>query len=516
MDAEGAALAHDAVEKQRGGLGDGIVIDEELLELINQKQGAGHGLLAPGALVAGNVLHSQLAEDVAAALEFVVHPLKHAEAEFAVALNGDDAGMGQLLGGIALEFHALLEVNEVELDLVRAARQREVGDDDVEQGGLAGTGLACEQRMLARAFADGQVLQLGGTGAADGNAQLVGGVICPQFVRLGRDLGEGHFHAVGVDAALADFVDEADGKIGVGRGIEAKTGAGLRLHRAHDEALRFVADADAGFPQVFWNKAIWKRLALIPVNEGVNPALGTAGRNAHQALGGHVAEVRREVGDHQHVVLFGHAAGLFVVLGDALVLVAQVHLDHLFDVLVELGEALLNLVALGPDTAVDQALFIVRQVHETGEVLAQAHGVDDGEAQLAWRCVGQQAQDDVVERAYHGGFTGVLRLEQQRAFIREGEGQWQAEGWRSGQSKAGILGQRFSALAQVEIEVRKLGVGTELRGRHPGFAQLVGPFREADGGGGSHGCCPIVHRTSFRLPVLLKVAPLLLLLITQA
>ena len=80
--------------------------------------------------------------------------------------------MGEPVGGVAFELDAFLEVHEVELDLLRAAPQREVGDDDVEEGGFARAGFAGDQAVLAGAFADGEVLELGRAGAADGHAQL--------------------------------------------------------------------------------------------------------------------------------------------------------------------------------------------------------------------------------------------------------------------------------------------------------------------------------------------------------
>ncbi len=117
VDAERAALAHDAVEEKRRSLGDGIVLDEKLLELVDDQQRAREFLGAARALVAGHVLDAQLAEEIAAPAQFLVHALEHAQGEFAVALDGDDARVRQPLLGVAFEFDALLEVDEVELDL---------------------------------------------------------------------------------------------------------------------------------------------------------------------------------------------------------------------------------------------------------------------------------------------------------------------------------------------------------------------------------------------------------------
>ena len=62
------------------------------------QQRARHRLGAAGAFVAGDVLHAELAEHIAAPLQFLIHALEHAQAEFAVALDGDDARVRQSLG----------------------------------------------------------------------------------------------------------------------------------------------------------------------------------------------------------------------------------------------------------------------------------------------------------------------------------------------------------------------------------------------------------------------------------
>ena len=51
----------------------------------------------------------------------------------------------------------------------------------------------------------------------------------------------------------------------------------------------------------------------------------------------------------------------------------------------QVGQSLLDVGRLGPDAAADKRLVVVGQVHEGGEVLAQADRVDDGEAHLARR-----------------------------------------------------------------------------------------------------------------------------------
>ena len=110
------------------------------------KQDARHGRVGPRLAEALEVLHADLAEQVAAALQLDVQPLEHAEAELALALDRDDPGVRQLERGVDLELDALLEVDQVELDLVGAVAEGRVGDQGVQQGRLARAGLAGDER----------------------------------------------------------------------------------------------------------------------------------------------------------------------------------------------------------------------------------------------------------------------------------------------------------------------------------------------------------------------------------
>jgi len=53
--------------------------------------------VSPGPLVTGDILHAEFAEHVAAAPQFFIDTLKHAQCELAVALDRDDLGMGRCL-----------------------------------------------------------------------------------------------------------------------------------------------------------------------------------------------------------------------------------------------------------------------------------------------------------------------------------------------------------------------------------------------------------------------------------
>jgi len=65
-------------------------------------------------------------------------------------------------------------------------------------------------------------------------------------------------------------------------------------------------------------------------------------------------------------------------------------------VFIQLGELLVDLVWLGPNSAIDEILFEVSEVHDRRKILAQLYRVDDREAELAgWRG-SQEPENDIV------------------------------------------------------------------------------------------------------------------------
>ena len=417
VNAERATLAHNAVEQQRRALRDAIVLHEQLLKLVNQQQHARHRLLAAGALVAGDVLRAEFAEQIAAALEFVVHALQHAQAELAVALDGDDPRVRQFVRGVALELDALLEVHEVKLHLLRAAPEREVGDDDVKQRGLAGTGLARDQAVLPRALTEREVLQLRRARAADRHAQFARRLQRPHLIVVRRDFGERHFDAIRIGAVLADLLEQLRGEFRVGRRVEREFDA-VPVRVGQREAIALGHDADGVLAQFLRHKFHRRGLALIPMDEQMHAATRAAGGDALQALHRHLAEVRREIRDDEEMIFLRQPPGLRVVFRERFVFVAQIHLRDLLDVFVEIGEALLELRLLRPDAAVDEALLEIRQVHDAGEVLSEANRIEDRESQPARRRAGEQAQHEIVQRADDLLLPRLLGLKQARDACR--------------------------------------------------------------------------------------------------
>ena len=91
VNAKRAALPDDAVQQHRRALRNAVFLGEKFLKLVNhQQRRAASASAAAGAFVAGQILRADFAEQIAAPAQFVVHALQHAQAKFAVALDGDD------------------------------------------------------------------------------------------------------------------------------------------------------------------------------------------------------------------------------------------------------------------------------------------------------------------------------------------------------------------------------------------------------------------------------------------
>ena len=133
MNAKGTPLTDDSVQQQRCRLGNLIVLNKELLKLVNDQERTGNLFRPAGTFVSWNILHAKFAEEVAPSTQLVIHTLQDTEGKLPVALDCNDSCMGQLLCSITLELHPLFEVHKIKFNLVRAAPERQVGDDDMEQ-----------------------------------------------------------------------------------------------------------------------------------------------------------------------------------------------------------------------------------------------------------------------------------------------------------------------------------------------------------------------------------------------
>ena len=145
MHAERTALPHQAVQQQGDFLGDLVVLDEELLELVDDQQDPRHRDFGPGLAEAVQVLAAGSRKSSPRSFSSAssrCSTLKPNSRSLSTAMT---RGVGQLHRGVDLELDALLEVDQVQLDLVGAVAQGHVGDQGVQQGRLAGAGLAGDQ-----------------------------------------------------------------------------------------------------------------------------------------------------------------------------------------------------------------------------------------------------------------------------------------------------------------------------------------------------------------------------------
>ena len=222
VDAKRTALPHQAVQQQRGVLGDLVVLHEELLELVDDQQHAGQLDVRIGVAVALQVLHALVAEQIAPASQFDVQPLQDAHAKFAFAFDGDHAGVRQVQRSVRFELDALLEIHQVEMDFVRTVVQRQIGDHGVQQGRFAGARLAGDQHVLRGAFSQPQVLQVGRAGAAQRHLDLRAAVQGPPIALRRRHGTKRHLDAAGVLGPFADTAHDRRDAVVAGRLLQGQ------------------------------------------------------------------------------------------------------------------------------------------------------------------------------------------------------------------------------------------------------------------------------------------------------
>src|SRR5580765_8203915 len=250
-----------------------VVLDEELLEFVYDQERAGKRFGASGPFVARKVLNAEPAEKITAPPQFFIHSFQDTQPEFPIAFDRDDPRMRQPATGVALEFDTLLEVHKVELDLVRAAPEREVGDEDVKQRGFARARFAGDEGMLASALTQREVLKLGRARASDGDANFGRGLQRPKRGILRGNFGKRHFHPVGVRTAAADLREERRGEIGIRWRVQ-KQSCSLQWFAGQKETATVGADANAGLSKIVRGR--FHRFSLVPVNQGVHAAPGSA------------------------------------------------------------------------------------------------------------------------------------------------------------------------------------------------------------------------------------------------
>ena len=426
MYAERPALPHEPIQQQPRPLGQPIVLGEQLLELVDEQQRARHGLAGIRPAVARQVLHLGGPEQLAAPVHHAVQPLQHAQSELAVRLDGDRPRVGQVVRGVGLELHALLEVDQVELDLVGAVPQRQVGDEHVQQRGLARAGLPGDEHVLRHAAAEREPLESRRAAAAHRHRHVVGRIGRPQPPLVRRDGGERHLHVGRLPGPLA-YVPEYVRLHGLRRrGVDGQREPAVDIVVPH-QLLALLVQHDRVAAQVHLLDAVGQLLPGVADDERVHAAARPAVDDAQQALGGLLGEAGGEIGDDHEAIRFGQLAGLLVVADDRVELVAEVLLDHVLHVLGQVDEALLDVLGLGPDSRADEGLVVVGEVHEAGEVLAEPDRIEQGEPRPSRRQGRQQPQHHGVQRGDGPLAAVALRADQQRALLREGQHRRQGE-----------------------------------------------------------------------------------------
>ena len=326
----------------------------------------------------------------------------------------------------------------------------------MEQRRLAGAGFAGDEDVLRGAFAEEHVLQSASAGFADRHVDAGGAVLLPPVAVFRSDRGERHFDAEGLDGSLADLGVEPSRDILGGRRIDdQRILAELIVHP--DIFAVAVDEGGAGFFQVFDPDAVGHRVACIDEEKRVDAATGARRGEADDALGRIGREVDGEVGHDQVAKRFGDFVGLFVVLGERLVLIAEKLLEDRLHRAGQIGEDAFDLLDFGPDAAVDEGHVAVAQVHGTGEMLAAPDRIDDGASRPARRQAEPDAQEQSFERLDAKLAALFVGLQKQRRFHRE------------------LEQRRHEQL--VEIEARQLGrLGYQIRDirlldRHPAERQ---------------------------------------------
>jgi len=218
-----------------------------------------------------------------------------------------------------------------------------------------------------------------------------------------------------------------------------------------------------------------------------------------EAFSGRFAKVCGEVGDDEKEVFFGDASSFFVILGDREILVSEIHLDDFFDLLGELIEAGFDVVALGPDAAIDEGFFVIGEVHEAGEIFAEADGVDDGESEFTWGGGGEEAEDDIAEGVDDFWARGLVGFEEERTVFGVGEGEGDIELWGMGEWEARGFGE-FGG-GEVEMESGEAGSWGEVGGGRPLIEEGIGPREEVVKGVGLEEGEFFVERGDGGLPV---------------
>jgi hypothetical protein len=172
---------------------------------------------------------------------------------------------------------------------------------------------------------------------------------------------------------------------------------------------------------------------------------------------------------------------LFVVVVDGRELVAKIFLDDRFHVLGQVAQADVDVLRIGPDAPADKSFVVVGEVHEAGEILPEADGVDDREPHASRRKRGEQPQHDGLDRAHRFLPAGAVGLDEQRRLTRDGESRREFERRWQFQLEAAALRVFIRDLFQIDGEFAKADRRAELFRRRPVLPVRIVPVRGLGG-----------------------------------
>ncbi len=189
VQAERRAALGDVRQQPPGLAGQPVLLAEQHLELIHDHQGPRQHIPGDGTVVR-QVGHPGLTAQPRPPVDLVVETPQHRQPELPVGARGDRAGVRQAFGQVGVELD-LLEVEEVQLQLLRRVAQRELADQHVQQVGLPHPDVPADQSVVHPPDAHDEALRLALAVHADLHVQAVGGDTRPAPRHTNRDPAEG-------------------------------------------------------------------------------------------------------------------------------------------------------------------------------------------------------------------------------------------------------------------------------------------------------------------------------------
>ncbi len=272
-----------------------------------------------------------------------VEPLQHADPELALALDRHDARVRQFLGGVDLELNPFLEVDQVEVDLVGAVVERQVGDQGMQKRGFSRTGSSGQQDVLRGPLSQCSDVAASWPLLAERDVDPARLSLVHHRSGRGADELERNLDAAGVLGRRPRLDDQAGGELGGRGGIEGRGDSGRIRGRPRTSRPSSHERTTALRRRLVERETGRQRAVPVDDDQGQDAAGDAGRRDARQAGRRLLIEAGREVGYDQDAVRLGHFFRNGVVFFDRCILVAQVFLGHFLHVGGEVGQPLLNL-----------------------------------------------------------------------------------------------------------------------------------------------------------------------------